>query len=279
MLPAFVGGTVLGYLVKKGNNVAVVAAKDDFPIQAETDLLRRKRPIYYNTLNIDLTNARTGKESEAINVAGDTMLVQTITGSASIKLNDVTDEMNLINIALIRRVDSPFFRFFVINAAQPGKVLSLIVGRNGTFAATPTGLVKLANIAGAEINPATEDTLLLVATEATLAKFAPVAKAAVLNTAEPAAEAALIGAGVTPTKSPSVLRIYASFSNAGILRVARTVGGVTITEDMNGGDALNANAGYMFDIEWRTGDTVNLRYSVTGGTTLVIRVDEVSGGA
>jgi len=128
-------------------------------------------------------------------------------------------------------------------------------------------LVQLRN-AGVEINAATEDTLV---------KIIPVAKARVFNTALPAAEASLLGADISATNSPTYFRVYAAFSVSGILRVARTVGGVTVVENLYASNPLTANSGYMFTIPVRSGDTVNFRYSVTAGTTLTFDVNEISG--
>ncbi len=108
--------------------------------------------------------------------------------------------------------------------------------------------------------------------------LAPVAKAAIFNDALPAAEAPWLGADITPTNSPSHIRIYVCVSVAGILRIARTNGGVTVVENLNSGGALVAGAAYNFvPIVWRTGDSINIRYSVTAGTILRMLIDE--GGA
>jgi hypothetical protein len=104
-----------------------------------------------------------------------------------------------------------------------------------------------------------------------------VTKARVFNTALPAVDSDLIGADISPINSPSFIRIYCAFSVSGVLSIARTVGAVTIDEQMNGGVALVANAAYMFTIPWRTGDYINVEYSVTGGTTLILDVVEVRG--
>jgi len=116
-----------------------------------------------------------------------------------------------------------------------------------------------------------------IAAEATLAKLIPVAKADLFNTALPAAEAPWLGADITPTNSPSYLRIYACVSVTGILRVARTIGGTTLTEDLNSGTALVADAAYMFTVPWRSGDSINIRYSVTTGTIKRLLIDEIGG--
>ncbi|GAI88131.1 unnamed protein product [marine sediment metagenome] len=105
--------------------------------------------------------------------------------------------------------------------------------------------------------------------------FAPLAKATIFNTALPAAEANWLGADITPTNSPSFLRLHVTVAAAGIFRVARTVSAVTVTEDLNSGSALTANAAYIFDIEWRSGDSLNFSYSVTGADILVFRANEI----
>lgn len=131
------------------------------------------------------------------------------------------------------------------------------------------------NVAGTQINPATEDTL--AALEVTLAKFIPIAKAAIFNSDLPAAEANWLGSDIEPTNSPSYLRIYACVSVAGVLRVARTVEAVTVTENLNSGNDLVPDAAYIFDVPWRTGDSVNIRYSVTTGTLKRLLIDEIGG--
>ena len=104
-----------------------------------------------------------------------------------------------------------------------------------------------------------------------------IAKAAIFNTALPAAESAWLATDITPTKSPSYINIYVSVSIVGILRVARTVGGVTVTENLNSGVNLVAGAAYLFTVAWRTGDSINIRYSTTTGTITRLLIDEIGG--
>jgi hypothetical protein len=147
----------------------------------------------------------------------------------------------------------------------------------------------LQNKLGEQINPATETTLSNIksktdnldallstrATETTLAKIVPIAKAALFNTALPTAESNWLASDITPTNSPSYLRIYVCVSVAGVLRVARTVGATTITENLNSGSSLAADAAYMFDVAWRSDDSINIRYSVTTGTIKILRIEEI----
>jgi len=81
---------------------------------------------------------------------------------------------------------------------------------------------------------------------------------------------------LSPTYTPSIFRVYCCFSASGVLTVRRTRGGVTVSEQLNGGAALTANAAYMFDVLVDSGETVNLQYSV-GATALKLSVMEVSG--
>ncbi|MBA7612426.1 hypothetical protein ES703_19662 [subsurface metagenome] len=111
-----------------------------------------------------------------------------------------------------------------------------------------------------------------------LTALIPIAKAAIFNTALPAAEANwLLVSDIEPTNSPSYLRIYACVSVTGILRVARTQDATTVTEDLNSGTALTADAAYMFTVPWRTGDSINVKYSVTTGTIKRLLIDEIGG--
>jgi hypothetical protein len=103
----------------------------------------------------------------------------------------------------------------------------------------------------------------------------PIAKAAIFNTALPAADNNILGADITPTNSPSYITIYACIAVAGIFRVRRTQGGVTVSENLNGGVNLVANAAYMWTVPWRTGDSINFWYSATGANILSLIVDEI----
>ena len=105
--------------------------------------------------------------------------------------------------------------------------------------------------------------------------FNPLAKAAIFNTALPAIGNDFLVADITPTNTPSFLRIYIAVAVAGVLSIAREAGGVTIIEYLNHNVNLVADSAYMFDTEWRTGDGINLRFSATGANILVLRCDEI----
>ena len=103
----------------------------------------------------------------------------------------------------------------------------------------------------------------------------PVAKSSLFNTALPTAESGWLSTAITPTTSPSYLRIYVCISIAGVLRVARTQSTTTVTENLNAGNALVAGASYIFTVPWRYGDSINIRYSTTTGTIYTLIIDEI----
>ena len=84
----------------------------------------------------------------------------------------------------------------------------------------------------------------------------------------------ILAAALAPSKPPSLFRVFAAFSLAGILRATITRGGNTQVVDFNEGVALVANGLYGFDLGAHDGDTVNFRYSVNA-TIIVLRVIEI----
>lgn len=105
------------------------------------------------------------------------------------------------------------------------------------------------------------------------AKATPIVKGSVFN-ASVSANTNIFSSNLTPTHSPTVFRIYACFSASGVLSVARTKAGTTVTEQLNAGNPLNANAAYIFDIIVESNESINLRYS-EAATALVLKVVEV----
>jgi hypothetical protein len=95
-------------------------------------------------------------------------------------------------------------------------------------------------------------------------------KASLFNFQLPVANSNLLSVGVLPSLSSGMLRIYVCPSIAGVLSVARTVAGVTVSESLNSGAPLVAGAGYTFSIPVKDGDSINLTYSTPslGGSNL-----------
>jgi hypothetical protein len=120
---------------------------------------------------VDLSVART---DECLQVAGDTITVQSCDGELYAKINDTNEPA--IALHTIRYIDfrpSSFRRIYLTNTAQEGKSAVLRIGKDASFLMDPTrsGVVGLLNAAEERINPATEDTLATRASEATLSSL------------------------------------------------------------------------------------------------------------
>ncbi len=202
----------------------------------------------------------------------------TTTGGSNTTLEDTTKSW-VANEFTLDRVD------FTIATIPYHRIITSNTDTKLTFAALPAGVTVPAGITYeiwryVGVSDVTDRAarLLGIVTVQDFAKLIPIAKAAIFNTALPDAEANWLGDDIEPTNSPSYLRIYACVSVTGILRVARTVGGVPITEDLNSGTALVADAAYMFTVPWRTGDSINIKYSVKNtGTIKRLLIDEIGG--
>jgi hypothetical protein len=109
----------------------------------------------------------------------------------------------------------------------------------------------------------------------TVVNAQPILKGSIFNTAI-SANTNIFSSDLSPTNSPTTFRIYACFNASGVLTVKRTKASTTVSEQLNGGTALNANASYIFDIIVETGETINLQYSVAA-TAVVLKVVEVPG--
>jgi hypothetical protein len=104
-------------------------------------------------------------------------------------------------------------------------------------------------------------------------KFTPILKGSAFN-ASVTANTNIFSSDLTPTNSPTTFRIYACLNTSGVLTVRRTRGGTTVSELLNGGSALYANAAYMFDVPVESGEAVNVQYSVNA-TAVSLKVLEV----
>jgi hypothetical protein len=106
-------------------------------------------------------------------------------------------------------------------------------------------------------------------------KLVPILKGSVFNTSVNA-NTNIFASDLSPTNSPTTFRIYACFSVSGVLTVRRTKAGTTVSEQLNGGNALTANAAYMFDVPVESDETVNVQYSVNA-TALKLAILEIPG--
>lgn len=81
---------------------------------------------------------------------------------------------------------------------------------------------------------------------------------------------------ITPVYYPnSFFTVYACFQAAGILKVMRTFIdlGVTGTELMNEGNALAANAAYIFAFPTNENETINLQFSTSTTATKILLLE------
>lgn len=99
-------------------------------------------------------------------------------------------------------------------------------------------------------------------------------RARLFNTATPGSTVELLPLGITVTDGTTILTVYCCFSASGVLSVERTVGGVTVSEKLNSGDALDAGCAYMFDVSIQSDTTINFKYSAGTGTTYIFVVDQ-----
>jgi hypothetical protein len=90
----------------------------------------------------------------------------------------------------------------------------------------------------------------------------------------PAANSDFLTSAVVPTNPPALMLIEVAISVTGILSATIINGGNTQTVFFNSGTALVANSLYIFGLILHSGDTMNIRYSVTGGVIQVLRIDQ-----
>jgi hypothetical protein len=97
-------------------------------------------------------------------------------------------------------------------------------------------------------------------------------KGKIINTSI-AANTNFFGSNLAPSASPVIFRINVTMNTAGVLTVRRTDGATTVSEQLNGGSNLIANASYIFDTIVATGQTINLQYSTSATIVSCIVVE------
>lgn len=129
----------------------------------------------------------------------------------------------------------------------------------------------------ADISPGADSNAIISAINAITTSFDAITKTDLHNQALPLANTNWLGADIAPTNPPCIIRVEVAVSIAGNLSAVITNGGNSQVNILNGtaGPALVAGALYIFDIKMHVGDTLNLRYSTTGGTIQVLRTQEI----
>lgn len=107
--------------------------------------------------------------------------------------------------------------------------------------------------------------------------FIPIEKANIHNQTLPAANTNWLPTDISPTNATTTFRIEVAVSIAGTFSATITKGGDTQVVAFNvvPGPALIPDGLYIFDLMVHSGDTINFRYSTTGGTIEILRVQEI----
>lgn len=105
---------------------------------------------------------------------------------------------------------------------------------------------------------------------------APIPKVSMNNVNLPSANTNIISQNVTTDSESSYLNITLCSAISGIVSVARTINGVTSVERLNGGLNVDPNILYLWSVPVRSGDSINVRFSTTGGKLMLLRIDEVT---
>lgn len=107
--------------------------------------------------------------------------------------------------------------------------------------------------------------------------FIPADIADLHDVALPTANTNWLSSNLSPVSTPTNFRIQVAVSVSGNFSAAITNGGDTqvVTFNVVPGPALVADGLYIFNLLVHSGDTVNFRYSVTGGVIRILRAQEI----
>jgi len=127
--------------------------QSEHPLGKVLRRIERDRPTLYEPITVDLSVARDlSAGTYAFETPGDTLAVVSITGTATIIFQDKT--MQAVSLAHVRRFVTPFKRFWIINTAQAGKSITILVGRDASFEGIPNPVTTIVDTNAVNINPA-----------------------------------------------------------------------------------------------------------------------------
>lgn len=113
--------------------------------------------------------------------------------------------------------------------------------------------------------------------------FQAVEKAFLHDSPQPIANTNILAADIIPDLPPTDFRTQVIMSNSGNFSVVITNGGDSQTGLLNAnspvGITLIPGALYTFDVLVHDGDSINFRYSSSGGTIKTLRVQEIDASA
>jgi len=240
---------------------------------------RGKLIKYYLTLDPRLYPSRTMYIDLTPNQV-DAIYIDTVESTANLNLVQVRIEENdwVPAFLIANGVTAPqgkFFKYLYVrwDPSQDNQILIFLFSDQGIRLVLP--ITNYVIVSGDAVGLAKDSTLSTLDNDLKnlFGLFRPILKASLIN-AGINANTNFFSNNITPTYSPSVFRIQASFSASGILYVVRTKGSTTVTEALNGGNVLSANAVYVFDIIVEGGESINLQYSVNA-TILRLLIVEV----
>jgi hypothetical protein len=79
---------------------------------------------------------------------------------------------------------------------------------------------------------------------------------------------------LSPNNAPCIFRIYVCLATSGVFSVQRYMSAGAVTENLNQGNPLTANAGYMFDILVDQGEKIDFQTTVTSVITKLSVVEK-----
>lgn len=105
----------------------------------------------------------------------------------------------------------------------------------------------------------------------------PIELAIIQDESLPSADTSWLSGDISPSRSPTTFRIQVSVSVEGILSavIKREGNEQVVILNATSGPELLADVLYIFEILVHEGDSVNFRYSVSGGNIKVLRVQEI----
>jgi hypothetical protein len=230
------------------------------PLAVQLEYIERNNANFYSVEQIDLSSART-MDDPAYEIAGDTLAVASINGTARIVFNN--QENARLSLNNTRSFQTPYSRFWIINDGQAGKSLTLNIGKDAAFLTDPVKSTKIADSAGNDINPLTNEAL------------TPVAAVSIETTAV-LADTDILATDYTPANTPCVIRTSVVLDTVGIFSAMITTGGTQRKAILNSNNGLAVDCLYTFDIPLHAGDTINFQTSAAGNVW--IRAVELSGG-
>ncbi len=107
-----------------------------------------------------------------------------------------------------------------------------------------------------------------------IAQFAPIEKAKLTNLSLPDLD--WLETDLIPTNTPTLFRIEVCVSTGGVFKVVyKTAGNPDKVCNLKDGAHLGSGNIHIFDILVHSGDSINFRFSGSGGTIEILRVQEI----